>query len=280
MLDAASPDAPSPNILRQWADAPNPAARRKAAAASNAPADLLEELAHDLYPQVRSAVAQNANTPLPVIIRLAEDHPEAVLANPARDMWNALQPGFLDRLPTGAATALFRQGTVPLDWLQWATRQPRLELAEARRLSAQHTSSPAILKRLVADCDAYTRLFVSRRAIRPRTTVDLLRKAGSLETLTNDGDSSQPLSSQEQERLFEAGPWGRWLLARHPGTDVHWLRRLASAFPDEVCIRMVPMRFRLMATQSGFRPQHDVLKRVVARHEATPPALRQRLEET
>lgn len=143
------------------------------------------------------------------------------------------------------------------------------------RLLAQRTSSPALLNMLVGDCDAYTRLFVSRRSISiitPSNIIALFQKAGSLDTLTNDSDSSSPLTTEERKRLFEAGPWGRWLLARHPGTGENWLRRIASSFPDEACIRMEP-------TRVGFRPQRDTLKYVVADHEATPPKLREQLNE-
>ena len=112
------------------------------AADMNTPADLLEQLAGyaDLQPliaanpaasphlltelsnsdnlAIRRAVAQNPNTPVPVLCFLATEFPREFLRNPIVPLLNMTEPQFIQKLPFASWSSLLKFADLPAAWFQ------------------------------------------------------------------------------------------------------------------------------------------------------------------
>lgn len=96
------------------------------------PAETLEKLAKSNSEAICRAVAHNPNTPLPVLLRLAQMYPLEFLSNPVLPLLNLSQPDFIKRLDGAAWLQLLRYDRVPSAWLKWM-KQGLILQGDARR---------------------------------------------------------------------------------------------------------------------------------------------------
>lgn len=95
------------------------------AANTGTPSAYLEELSQDENEQVRRAVAQNPNTPLACLLRLAREFPEAFFLNPLCSLLNLAQPGWYAQITDLTWLALLKSEKIPRRWLNWVEEQKR-----------------------------------------------------------------------------------------------------------------------------------------------------------
>jgi len=203
---------------------------------------------------VRREAVRNPATPrwvLDLLIRAGADPELRGRGEPDPDM----SPDDLRRLVECGPWARLLVGDHPNtsdEVLDVLARQPdrRLRIAAARHPN----SPPAALAHLCADADPEIRATALANPRRPDGAVDLLRRAGSEESLDGlapAGDVAP--DAAELEAAAELGPWGRFLAARHracprhvlvaAATDQDW--RVSSALldnpavPDDVLERIV-----------------------------------------
>lgn len=232
-----------------------PIKREAVAADPKAPANLLRMLAKDDNPDVRRAVASNPNTPLEVLWPLAKDHPKAVISNSSLRLHIATDLAVLPNAPETSLQALFTQEEAPTSWLRWGSEhgnwwvrqvvaanpstpsEALSKLAEDKdsrgssRVRKAVARNPAVplpaLQCLATDADAGIRKIVAENSAASEV-VAFLCKAGANRKLQKVGDDPKPLTQAEQERLMTWGPYGRWLLAVHPGTSSEDLAALST----------------------------------------------------
>ncbi|QBD79409.1 hypothetical protein EPA93_26845 [Ktedonosporobacter rubrisoli] len=87
-----------------------------------APARLLERLARKKDPAIEQALAGNPNTPLHVLLELAESYPAEFLGNPIIPILNMTQPDFIWQASLNIWPSLLRRENVPTTWLQQLQR--------------------------------------------------------------------------------------------------------------------------------------------------------------
>lgn len=82
-------------------------------------AETLEKLAKSNDEAICRAVAHNPNTPVPVLLRLAQKFPLEFLSNPVLPLLNLSQPDFIKKLDGAVWLQLLRHDRVPSVWLKW-----------------------------------------------------------------------------------------------------------------------------------------------------------------
>jgi hypothetical protein len=82
-------------------------------------AETLEKLAKSNDEAIGRAVAHNPNTPVPVLLRLAQKFPLEFLSNPILPLLNLSQPDFIKKLDGAVWLQLLRYDRVPSVWLKW-----------------------------------------------------------------------------------------------------------------------------------------------------------------
>ncbi|HEU5200395.1 MAG TPA: hypothetical protein VFU32_12215, partial [Ktedonobacterales bacterium] len=82
-------------------------------------AETLEKLAKGNDEAICRAVAHNPNTPVPVLLQLAQKFPLEFLSNPVLPLLNLSQPDFIKKLQPAAWLQLLRYDRVPAVWLKW-----------------------------------------------------------------------------------------------------------------------------------------------------------------
>lgn len=82
------------------------------------PASTLEILGKELDKSIRAALVQNPNTPVALLVRLADEFPDRFLANPVLPLLNLSQPDFIKNIPTHTWLHLLRFENVPEFWLR------------------------------------------------------------------------------------------------------------------------------------------------------------------
>jgi hypothetical protein len=82
-------------------------------------AETLEKLAKSNDEAICRAVAHNPNTPVAVLLRLAQRFPQEFLSNPVLPLLNLSQPDFIKKLDGSAWLHLLRSDRVPSVWLKW-----------------------------------------------------------------------------------------------------------------------------------------------------------------
>ena len=235
--------------------------RKAVAAHPRAPANFLRELAEDDNPAVRRAVASNPNTSLEVLWTLAKDHPKAVMSNSSFRLRIATNLSILPNAPEASLQALFTQEEAPTSWLRWGSEhgswwvcqvvaanpstppEALSKLAEdkdswgssqVRKAVARNPAAPLpALQWLATDADAGIRKIVAENSAASEVVAFLCR-AGANRKLQKVGCDPNPLTQAEQERLMTWGPYGRWLLAVHPGTSSEDLAVLSTDANDNV----------------------------------------------
>lgn len=82
-------------------------------------AETLEKLARSNDEEICRAVAHNPNTPVPVLLLLAQKFPLEFLSNPILPLLNLSQPDFIKKLDGATWLHLLRSDRVPSVWLKW-----------------------------------------------------------------------------------------------------------------------------------------------------------------
>ncbi len=82
-------------------------------------AETLAKLARSNDEAICRAVAYNPNTPVPVLLRLAQKFPQEFLSNPVLPLLNLAQPDFIKKLDAAVWLQLLRYDRVPGVWLKW-----------------------------------------------------------------------------------------------------------------------------------------------------------------
>ena len=113
-IEAANPDTPPQRLVALSHDhalmpiiAANPAT----------PSTTLELLGKEQNASIQSALAQNPNTPMPLLLQLAPNFPGEFLSNPVLPLLNLAQPDFIKDIPPSAWLPLLRYETIPIIWL-------------------------------------------------------------------------------------------------------------------------------------------------------------------
>lgn len=93
---------------------------RLIAAHSNAGSESLRKLSKSEDKKTRELVASNPNTPVNVLLYLADDFPRAFLVNPAFDIIVLEDPGALERLFERTLAIILEQKECPQSIIEWA----------------------------------------------------------------------------------------------------------------------------------------------------------------
>ena len=195
----------------------------RAAVASNtaAPEDVLRTLADDLM-QIRKEVGGNPLTPAEIRTNLFCRDVPGYLEKWERDASkDPTTPAYvLSNLSShddsAIRAAVGKNPSTPTETLHKLAADGK---AYVRSMVAQNRFAPAeALSMLAADTDFEVRMLASSNSNTPDDIIDLLMKAGADEDLKQVGVSPRGLTEVEWARLFEAGQYGRALLAAHPQT--------------------------------------------------------------
>src|SRR5262249_3884866 len=116
-----------PNHPQESHDAPPP--RRPwpplvLAADPSTPPSILESLAESDDAEAPAAVAGHPNTPSPVLFRLGEPSPLALLHNPIFPLLLLENPNLWCELPLPTLASLLRLEATPLSVVEWAAQNP------------------------------------------------------------------------------------------------------------------------------------------------------------
>ena len=86
----------------------------------NTGSEALEKLSSSKDALTREFVTGNANTPLKILLQLADDFPRAFLLNPAFEMLALEDPGALERLYEPTLARILAQKECPASIVNWA----------------------------------------------------------------------------------------------------------------------------------------------------------------
>lgn len=202
--------------------------RRAIARSPHAKAQLLVVLAHSSDGATRAGVAQNANTPFETVWRLAPQHPQSVVENPARFLWPAVRPGFLSEVPVPALKAVLLFPDVPTDWMRWTLQQQSEIYRPAQKALARNDAAPRSVVQALLE-----REIVSARdlAHHPAAPPDLIDNVGSgTDTYGHARVAENPSASEEvMQRLSDNHSDAvRKRLARNPSLPDGIIIKLAA----------------------------------------------------
>jgi hypothetical protein len=225
-------------------------------------AETLEKLAKSNDEEICRAVAHNPNTPVPVLLRLAQRFPLEFLSNPILPLLNLSQPDFIKKLDGSAWLQLLRFDRVPAVWLKWLQqgiiqpthsqrrdmldearfyvalagevgkgweKQARRALHEDRRLLNYlfRVDSQLFLLCLLAFPDLAAQWGIELRSMRKELLLLVLGRSPALSGQT------LALLAREQE------PAIRCAVARHPQTPAKVLKKLIDHSTDAAVRRAV-----------------------------------------
>ncbi|MEN9418050.1 MAG: hypothetical protein RI988_1670, partial [Pseudomonadota bacterium] len=105
-----------------------------------ASAALLSSLSHSSDRATRSRVAANPDTPAADILRLGQQFPKEILANPALDLLLLENPALMEHVPESLLVRLLKQAGCPASLLTWAAARPEVKVQLA---VAMNSSAPA-----------------------------------------------------------------------------------------------------------------------------------------
>ncbi len=114
-IEAASIDTPLGRLNEL---ARIPALTALVAANPATASETLERLAQSKEKAVRQAVAQNPNTPIRQLVRLAREFPQEFLSNPILPLLNISQPNFIKEFDAGLWLQLLRTDQIPPAWVK------------------------------------------------------------------------------------------------------------------------------------------------------------------
>ena len=155
----------------------------KALIASNhaTPATILETLSNEKDPVIRRAVTENPNTPVAILLHLAQEFPHTFLANPILPFLNLAQPDCMQDASPQTWLHLLRCEHIPPMWLQWLQETPvppydrvRGQVKATARLHIALAGAPVGQREIyTAMAGEHTQL-LHRIALHPYTPVELL----------------------------------------------------------------------------------------------------------
>ncbi|KAF3887348.1 MULTISPECIES: variant leucine-rich repeat-containing protein [Nostocales] len=145
----------------------------------NTPAERLRELAAKGNTTIRSAVAQNPNTPPDLLLQLFYFLPVEVLNNPAIPLLLLENPNFLTELYQ-SNNLVFLNHELPLFFLEWAIHQPdesiKIALAKSFFVAANTQTSESTLQKLARDIMDNVRLITAQNKNTPTDALETLAK--------------------------------------------------------------------------------------------------------
>jgi predicted DNA-binding WGR domain protein len=106
----------------------NDSSNRQLARHPRASAELLEKLSHSSDEATRRNVVGNPNTLPETLIRIGQQFPKELLANPALDLLLMIQPTLMEEVPQALLVRLLKQDDCPASLLNWAASHPQAKV--------------------------------------------------------------------------------------------------------------------------------------------------------
>lgn len=230
--------------------------RRAVAANPSTPAEILESLAGDEEVQVRRRVSRHANAPTAVLdlLMTAGSRPDLTGRTgerpgplSAEERKRLLELGPYGRIlvvghpdtPAEKLRELAEHGGEAVRYAVASNSTAPAKVLETliddaesglRKTIANNPAAPTpMLERLAADGNPDVRAEVISHSRSPTDLLNLMTRAGSRLDLSGRSEGTpEPLTESERQRLLDAGPFGRELVAAHPETPPETLRQLAA----------------------------------------------------
>lgn len=230
--------------------------------------DILEKLYLTQNEAVRQAIAQNPNTPLPILLRLAESYPSAFCQNPTLPLFLLEDPTFIRRLSMRVQRALTSATEIPeflIEALLGSYEFLREELAANPGLPASY------LERFLESESPQIRFRAAQNPSAPRELMADLLRAGSDANLQGFVASPKEVEPELLERLAHRGVWSRCVAANHPSTPSSLIEKLLT--DENPLVRQAVAGRRDISEALLLRLLQDPDERVVfqaAQHPNTP----------
>ncbi len=156
----------------------------KEASSENTSIKRLEELINSKSGKIRSAVAQNPNTPPHILLKLFEEFPLQILNNPVFELLLIEKPNFYEEL-FHANRDVFNEAGLPFSFLEWGVRHSdeliRIAIAKSsntpecflvqlasdedkdirRQVAGNHRTPKEILEKLSVDTSVSVRIAIA-----------------------------------------------------------------------------------------------------------------------
>ena len=233
VFEAGYKEDPSEEEPDANADAPGPGAIRDGWASRGEITDEEREWLRGFGPNGQALVAGHPDTPLDEIRRLVEGGEETVRLSAA------LNPGASSGLLRHLAEdenefvreAIGLNPAAPPPLLKQLYFDSTLM---NEHLIARHDHAPKeVLRAALGSETALVRESALRHESAPQDLIRLLVRAGSRKDLQGlSGQSPEPISTEERDRLVELGRYGKALVALHPNTTDSQSRKLVRQIPS------------------------------------------------